>query len=271
MANETQGYQRFLLSEFDLRRQRNPQYSLRAYARDLGLAAPKLSEILRGKCGLSETSAQKLIPKLGLTSDEAEVFIQMVIAKHARSPRQRLEAQTQLKQSSTSLRFSELSLESFKIIADWYHFAILELTEVSGFRSEVNWIASRLGLDRTTTSEAIQRLVDFGLLKKNKDGQWYQTDAVLATPSGIPSSEIRKHHRQILTKADQALLKVPVTERDFSATTLAVAEEDLAEVQAEIKKFRRALAAKLNKSKNKNRVYCLSVQFFPLDEKGNKL
>lgn len=56
-------YQHYMLSEFEGRKSRNPGYSLRAFARDLGLAAPKLSEILRGKGGLSEASARRLVVK----------------------------------------------------------------------------------------------------------------------------------------------------------------------------------------------------------------
>jgi plasmid maintenance system antidote protein VapI len=78
-------YQHFLLSEFESRKIRNSSCFLRAYARDLGLAAPKLSEILRGKCGLSEKSAQLITKKLNLSNEETQLFINLVNAKHARS------------------------------------------------------------------------------------------------------------------------------------------------------------------------------------------
>ena len=40
------------------------------------------------------------------------------------------------------------------------------------------------------------------------------------------------------------------------------------QIKKEIKEFRRKLANKINEAENKDRVYCLSVQFFPLDKKG---
>ena len=64
---------------------------------------------------------------------------------------------------------------------------------------------------------------------------------------------------------------MPIKERDFSATTFAVSESQLEEIQKEIKEFRRQLAKKINQSKNKERVYCLSIQLFPLDHNGDAL
>jgi uncharacterized protein (TIGR02147 family) len=271
MLKDAITYQHFLFSEFEGRKSRNPGYSLRAFARDLGLAAPKLSEILRGKCGLSEASARRLVIKLGLTDNEAEVFINLVVLKHGRRSQEREAAKENLKKLKNAVDFNEISLESFKILADWYHFAILELTEIQDFKSDSAWIAKKLKITKDLAEKAITRLFDFGLLAQKKDGSWYQTKATLATPSGVPSTAIRSHHRQILNQASDALLDVPVAERDFSATTMAIASDQLEDVQKMIKKFRRELAAKLAKAPEKDRVYCLALQFFPFDRKGDSL
>lgn len=41
---------------------------------------------------------------------------------------------------------NQLSMDQFAIIADWYHFAILNLINTPGFKSDISWIAKRLGL-----------------------------------------------------------------------------------------------------------------------------
>lgn len=260
-------YQHFMITEFQGRKSRNPSYSLRAFARDLGLAAPKLSEILRHKGGLSETSALRLKDKLGLTGKEAEIFVNLVVSKHGRRTADRLRAEENLKQLRATSEFNELAIESFKVISDWYHFAILELTEVIDFKSDIAWIAQRLNIQQEFVEDAVKRLFDFGLLAKRENGDWHQTEAILATPSGIPSTAIRNHHRQVLSKANEAILNFPVAERDFSSTTMAVASEQIEDVQTLIKEFRRSLAKKLSESPEKDRVYCLSIQFFPFDHK----
>lgn len=260
-------FQYFLKIEFESRKAKNTQYSLRAFARDLDLAPPKLSEILRGKCGLSESSAEKIAPKLGLSAEETKIFIALVSASHARNPIVRDKAQRFVQKFQDEKRFNEITLESFKIISDWHHLAILELTELEDFKSDISWIAKRLNISNATAETALDRLFEFGLLVKDKNSCWKQTQENLKTTSGIPSSEIRKYHRQILNKAEESLLSVPIEMRDFSSMTLPICEDEIAFVQEAIKTFRRDLALKLSKNKKKQRVYNLAIQFFPLDRK----
>jgi uncharacterized protein (TIGR02147 family) len=264
-------YKNLIQEEFDSRRKRNLGYSLRAYARDLKMPASKLSEVMRGICGLSAKSAARLAPKLKLSPSETEWFIQSVEAHHNRSLQGRKQAKEMLKTISEREGFSELSLESFKIISDWCHFAIMELTEVPGFKSDVKWIAARLDITEAEARSAIKRLIDFGLLEQSNEKRLRQTHVNLATPTGIPSREIRKHHSQILMKAEQALEAVPVNERDFSALTMTFSQEQMEEARTLIKDFRRKFDRIMKAgSSPKDRVYALSIQLFPLDRPGHR-
>jgi uncharacterized protein (TIGR02147 family) len=265
-TQELSNYQHFLNVEFEKRRMRNPRYSLRAFARDLGVAAPKLSEILRGKCGLSEASAKRLAGKLSLSEYDTTIFVHQVLSKHARKKTDREAARNILETLKTQHSFDAMTLETFKVIADWYHFAILEMTEIKGFESDASWVAKRLHLPKLLVKDAIQRLKNVGLLAETAEGVWYQTEEILATPTDIPCTEINKNHCQILTKAYEAL-NDSVEERDFSSVTLAIPESQIDEIKKEIRDFRRKLAQKINEAENKDRVYCLSIQFFPLDHK----
>ena len=57
------------------RRSRNPRYSLRAYARDLGISVSHLSTIMNGRRKLSTLQAGKIAVKLQFP---AEKFIELV-------------------------------------------------------------------------------------------------------------------------------------------------------------------------------------------------
>lgn len=52
------------------RQDKNPQYSLTALARDLGISQPQLSRILKGDRRLTPASALKLGQQLQLNSEE---------------------------------------------------------------------------------------------------------------------------------------------------------------------------------------------------------
>ena len=58
-------YRLLLKSELASRTNQNPNYSLRAFARDLDLAPSRLSEVLNGKQGLSTQAAEKIAKTLG--------------------------------------------------------------------------------------------------------------------------------------------------------------------------------------------------------------
>lgn len=264
-------YLHFFNSVWECRKARNPRYSLRAYARDLEIPASKLSQILRGKCGLSEARARQVAGKMGLSPAETDIFATMVATRHSRSEFARKKALQKLECFQSHASYRTLSLEAFKIISDWHHLAILELTEVVDFKSDPKWIANRLQIDLGTAKEAITRLLEFGLLDRKKDGTFFQTDVLLQTPSGVPSLELRKHHSQILGKADEALTKIPIELREFSSTTFTISEEQIPQLKKQLQEFRKNFATTAtNNAKNKERVFCLSMQFFPLDHTGEK-
>lgn len=268
MAQETLAdYRGFLDRAFQGRVRRNPDYSLRAFARDLGFPASKLSEIMRGRCGLSRKSGLRIAEKIRLSPEETEYFLTLIESEHARSPSRKKRAQELLERQKALRSFAEMDLDRFRIISDWHHFAILELTETQGFRSNAKWVADRLGITEEQARAAIDRLLENGLLKENSADEWVQTHANLATPSGIPSREIREHHRQIIELAQGSLDATPIQERDFSTMTFAFDPSQMEKARQLIKEFRRRFAEEIQNVGDRQRVYAFSLQFFPLDVK----
>lgn len=265
MSESLPFYRRILVDEFEARQKRNPGYSLRAYARDLDLPASTISEILRGRRGLSPQSGLEIAQLLQLSEEETHWFIRSIEAHHARDSRRRQSAREELKSISARNGLDELSLERFKIIKDWYHFALLELTDTEGFSSDLEWISKRLNITKKETQEAIRRLIEFGLLERKEDGTLKQTKKTWVS-GGLPSREIRKHHAQILEKAEGALSTVDISARDFSALTMAIPQGKLPEFSKLIHEFRRQVVHMLESYTDpKDRVFVLGVQFFPVD------
>jgi uncharacterized protein (TIGR02147 family) len=258
-------YRRVLTEELESRQKRNPSYSLRAFARDLDLQPSNASEIIRGLSGLSPQSGAEIAKKLGLSEEETHWFLTSIEAFHGRGFRKE-KAKAKLESILAQNGFDDLSLERFKIISDWYHFALLELTDTKDFSSDPAWIAQRLNISETEACEAIERLIQFGLLEQKRDGTLKQTKST-SVAGGIPSREIRKHHSQILHKAEEALTQVEIDARDFSAITMAIPQSMLPEAGKLIRDFRRKLHRILTTSAEpKDRVYILGIQLFPVDD-----
>ena len=268
MQSDQTSYRNVLSEEFELRVRRNPAYSLRAYARDLGLSHSSLSRILGKEQGLSLTKTVGILKALKLTEAEGVLFQTMVQSECARSKVVRAHALKKIKAGSGKV--ADLSVEYFKIIADWHHFAIVELTEVEGFQSDAKWISQRLGISEREVKEAVARLMTLELIEKVKGKPFRKTAEFRATHSAVPNRSIQSHHRQILVKAEKALFEQEPGEREFSSISFAMNSESLAWAKEEMKKFRRNLTRHLAKEENKNRLYEFSMQLFALDQLPKK-
>ena len=263
MIYGTADYREILKDELGRRSKTNPRYSLRAYARDLGTSAATLSEIFNGRQGLSMALAKKFASHIKLTAEEIEYFCDLVESEHGRSEMKRKFAKTRLRKYQSD-DYHSLQLDTVAVISQWYHFAILELTHVEGFKASESWIARALGIEKSEVHQAVTRLKKLGLLEIKEDGSWIYTQLFLATTDGIHSRYIQDLHHQLLQKAQQALPEQTVAQRDCSAMIMAIDEAALPEAKKMLKEFRRKFCDDMNAFKKKNKVYCLSSAFFEL-------
>ncbi len=263
-------YRRWLMTGFSARRRRNSAYSLRAFARDLGTTATTLSEVLNRKRGLSDVLATRFAKGLGLSDSEATLFRALVKAEHARGRAERAQAQKEIvawQEGGGALvggEYREMTSDFFDVVADWQHFAALELFETKGFSGEATEVAARLNLSEVEARATLARLEKVGLLERVGE-RLRPSEDFTASTSGIPSEAIRRNHRQILGKALDALETQSVEERDFGQITLAIDPADLPKAKELLKKFRRELGETLGLGPQKSRVYCLAMQLFALD------
>lgn len=248
----------FLAEELDRRVRLNPRYSLRAFSRDIGLSPGELSEILNGKRRATAKAIIKVSKKLGLSLAETQRLLGSTAI-------QEMAIRSQI--DSAAPPEQELSLDLFRIVSDWYCFAILNLAETRDFRFDPQWIASRLEIGTTEAKLAIDRLERVGLIHRI-NGQLQVDPSFVMSPSGIPSDAIRSYHRQILEKAIRALETQPVEERDITGVTLALDPRDIPNVKQDILKFQNQLAERYSKGR-KTEVYQIESAFFRLTKKGN--
>lgn len=247
-----------------MRVSRNHKYSLRAFARDLGIAPSRIVEILQYKRGLSRTGASRIGRALGLKEKEIEIFLNQVDSVHGRSAMIRSRAVKALTEMGSQTH-TVLRGDLFKLIADWYHYAILELTAVEDFQSDSSWIAERLDLPKTVVIAAIDRLQRLGLLFEIK-GRLQPSEEMTYSTSDIPSDGLKKHHEQILDKAKDAIFCQSLEQRDFSSMTMAIRRQDIPRAKAMIRRFRREMSTELEQGHGKNVIYSLAIQFFQLDK-----
>jgi len=250
--------QSFLLEEFQRRVRLNPRYSLRSYARALGLSPGALSEVLRRRRPLSLKTAAKIIKSLGLSGLEADKLYSFI------EDERRGSIEGALFDKPAARKLDE---DTFHLVAEWQHFAILNLMNCEGFVWRASHIAKRLGLGVAQADHAMKLLLRVGLVKKTNRGFECAHDFVLS-PEGVSSAAVRAYHRQMLDKAIQALELQSIDDRDITGVGFAVDPAQLAQVKRDISEFQDRLAAKYSKGKRRE-VYFLEVALFRLSQGGS--
>lgn len=260
-------YRKMLNDKLVERIEKNSSYSLRAFAKFLALDSSALSQVLHGKRFLSEPRAKLLLDKLELSPEEQERFLASMAQARIQSGLKRMSAaqRTRVKtyEKSEIRKSLDLSSEIFKTIADWYHYAILELTRVKEFSEDPSWISQKLGISTAEATGAIDRLLTLQLLER-ADGKLVKCTAYLETANkSLSAPAFRKRQRQIIEKSLHSLESHPIAVRNHSARTVAIDVARIAEAKKRIEKFMIELCDELAGGEPAQ-VYELSVQLFPL-------
>ncbi|MCO4756049.1 MAG: TIGR02147 family protein, partial [Bacteriovoracaceae bacterium] len=192
---ENMTYRTILEEEINFRMKENCSYSLRAFARDIGISPSQLSDIFKGKTGLSSKKAVSIAQKLGLSKKETELFKALVEVEHGRSPIIVQEAQRFISSMEYNSKFKGLSLDGFKLISDWEYFAILSAMELDDYDGTTEFLKNELGLDQSVVEDCIKRLLKLDLIDL-KNGKFVATGEMFTTSHDIASTALKRFHKQ---------------------------------------------------------------------------
>ena len=234
--NRSEEIRSLLEQELVARTRKNPRYSLRSYARTLGIGFSDLSKILRRQRSISERMFLRLRQKLPLIN--------------------------------INPKFHVIAHDQFALVSDWYHFAILSLMRTHSFRSDVNWIARRLAISSVVARVAVERLERLNLIDCSSNLKWRILEKNTTTVGGPDSSAaLRNLQTQILEAAIKALEERSPEERDQSTMIMAADSRKLEEARRRIDHFRRQLCNFLE-TPSADSVFCLSTSLFPMTHGG---
>ena len=243
----------FFKDEFIRRKEKNDHYSIRAFARDLGVSHALVSQIFSGKRQVTVKQALKFASVLHLSDRETQKLV--------------LSCQGSSQSKLPENRFSNLQLEFDKLVGRWFHVALLELTYLKNFKSDPLWIAKTLGVSTVEVRDAIESLKALGLLGEKK-GKLFKTKDMISFTGSRSLSAVRAYYQKILEKAGESLKDSSddaYQSRYIGGGTLAVrrdqvplARKRLREMQDEfIKEFA---------VKDADQVYQINFNFFSLTQ-----
>jgi uncharacterized protein (TIGR02147 family) len=243
-----------LKEDLSQRQKHNPSYSLRAYAKHLDVHSSTLSQVIKGKRSLPLKNAMKIASKLNLGPKDRTLF---------------LESLYQSKTSIDDIKINEnddrfMIDESYaKVIAEWEHYAVITLFDVTEFTGEINDICNRLGISQLRAEVVVHNLLICGLIKKSETGVLVKSYSQIRTTEDVSSQVLKDSHKETLEMGINKLEEIEVDFRDFSAMTIAMDLEKLPEAKTIIREFRQKMSALLRDG-HKTDVYNLAIQFYPL-------
>lgn len=148
-----------LEQEFQSRQEKNPRYSLRAFARFLGADHSVLSQILRGLRRTPAGQIRSWARKLKMTQEESAAYI---AAEH-------------LPDAATTRRHEQLrhwTAEGLSVATQRTHWEIVRLSRTPRFQTDCRWIAGKINSTVDEVNLALQRLLRLQLLEVSAAGKW---------------------------------------------------------------------------------------------------
>lgn len=264
MIFEQQNYRLYLKNTLAERAAKSDGYSLRAFADKVGISVSFLSEVLSEKKSLSMELAFKIAVKLNLTETESQYLCLLVQLENEKDPDFRGELVKRLSSLNPKRKSHDLSADLFKVIADWYHFAILELTHLTNSSLRPDYVSKKLGISKMEAEVAIDRLKRLELLEKDSKGHYRKTHDYVLAQSQIPNGALKQFHRQILEKAILSLESQTPKERMSATDILPLNSKYLPEVDRLSQEFSAAVLKLSEKPGVKDSVYALGVHAFKL-------
>jgi uncharacterized protein (TIGR02147 family) len=261
MMNQTNSVEHFdfrifLQNDLVSRMKKNPKYSLRAYSKFLGVNSGTLSRLLSGSRPFTPQLIKDFCSRLSLEPEKTLSFLHQV----SRTPARPL------------VKFDQIAIDHFHVIADWYHYALLELTRIDDFESSAQFVSKALGVPVMEIKAAVERLVRLGYLEI-QNGKWVDCSGLISTVGQEwTTPALRKLQKQVLEKAIEALELTPYEKREQTSLTMAIDSKQLPKAKKMIRKFNEEFTALIESAKKRDQVYHCSVSFYPVTQiEGNDL
>ncbi len=241
--------------EFSSRSEKNPQFSLRSFAKFLGVSHALLSLVLNEKRSPSKAFIGKMSERLALNPESRSILQNSL--------------KNEIPKTTEEVRYQKIGLDQFALVSEWQHFAILSLLEIEDTILRPEFISKRLGISETLARVSLKRLFDLDLLVKDeKSNRWQQKPGPIVVENSESTAYTRRFQNQLMNKALESLEADPIMVRDHSSTTFSMNPKNIPYALKRIRSFRRELTKELEDMGEKEEVYNLTVQIFPTSRRS---
>ena len=248
--------------DFDRRRQKNPRYSLRAYAAYLGVNASALSRLRRGQAMPSPKTAAKIAKKLQVSADDKRILLRNLLED--RRAREAATLAKALDAPDLRPRPHELDADASASVFNVTAHAIMQLAETDDFRADARWIARRLRRPQDDVESTVRALLRHGLVIKTPDGRMANSNRQITAVNSDATDRVRREHQKaILREAIASVDRDAFADRAHYGVAMSISPDKLPLARKMIVEFLERLSDALE-SGPRAEVYQFAAQLFPL-------
>lgn len=265
-------YRKFLQEFYELEKSLDPTFSYRIFAAAIDMDASLLVKILQGKRHVSTKNIEAFVLFFRFKEGKAEYFREMVAYGKAKNDEQvRKHFETLQKMRPSSCR--ELDEARYRYFQQWFYPMIRSALDVFDYRGPEH--AAALGdscipkISANQVENAVDALLQLGLVHRRKDGRIVPTDAHLKTKEHWLSASISDYQKSIAELAHRSIAETPKEERDISTLTMALDSSQIQRIRDIIAEARRSIVNVANSMPSQicDSVYQLNFQLFPMMKK----
>jgi uncharacterized protein (TIGR02147 family) len=269
---------RLFLKEYYEERKAAEGFTYRDFARLAGMNSTSwLLHLVKGTKNLSADSVIRVSKALKLTKAEADYFEVMVPFTQARTNGVKDHYYQRMLGLKRKLKIAKIGEEQYDYYTKWYHPVIRSMVSKVDFRDGKGGydfaLLARCLLPVISARDArksVQLLEKLGMIASGMDGKYVQSSAAISTGDEVASLNVINYHKQVSRLAEGAHDLSAKEERDISALTLGVGEEDFQRIKARIQAFRKEIMDMATASTDPDRVYQLNFQLFPVGKGAAK-
>ena len=246
-------------------------FTWQEFTRAAGFSSPvHLKYASEGRLNLSDAAALRVAQAMHLVDFEQEYFCEMVKFDNAKTDAEKKAAFSKMLSIAEAHKAKIIEGDSFRYFESWKNPVLRELAPaMPGAKPLALAKACRPAITAAEVSETLNFLVKAGLLKKDEEGRYVQTDTFVTTgPMEVTPVAVRGMHRQMGEFAVDAVEGVAQDERHFSGLTMGLTHKAYDEIVQEIDACRKRIAAIATRDAEVDDVYRLNFQLFPLTNKS---
>lgn len=235
-----------------------PKFSLRAFARFLGISPGNLSQFLNNKKNLSIKTISRILVIIEKNPE---------IRKKHLARYENFLIKRKKETLNSTITYEKIEQATFAKVKEPIYFSFLNFIETDTYKSGLSnfEIANKLKISTSKLNSVIEVLLTEKLITKNSDQQFLRTATNFSTNDDISDNAIKLHNQLVLKRATEAIHSTPVDLCDFTSLTLPVNLAQIPKAKVIIRKFQDELIDLLNQSP-KQEVYHLAITLFPATE-----